>query len=169
VTILNETLDWSAFAATPSLRDSFRGTPAKTLLPAGRCLSRFITCESKKKNIHGNEIFLSPWWTNWNDTWTMLAKWKAFKVAPKQTIRAKLAVTSAMNVELDSLVQIILTSPVYAWQGPARHQEDKTAGITYLGGGTQLFLPNLAVDASGSSSPVAYIHCFTSIDTLTDA
>lgn len=59
------------------------------------------------------------------------------------------------------LAQIILTKQVYAWKGPARHQEDSAQGITYLGGGEQLYVPNLASDAQGLSSNVAYLHCFT--------
>ena len=63
-------------------------------------------------------------------------------------------------------MQIILTQPVYAWKGIAQHQDDNRRGVTYLGGGEQFFLPNLASDPNGLSSNVAHLHCFTAIESL---
>ena len=81
-------------------------------------------------------------------------------------MRSKLAVTQDFRRELDSLAQVILDQPVYAWKGTARHQDDKAAGITRIGGGTQFYLPNLASDPRGLSSRVAHLHSFTSVDWL---
>lgn len=94
----------------------------------------------------------------------MLSHFKA--AAPKDVVRAKLAIISDFSRELDSLVQIILTRPVYAWKGFAQYQNDGSSRVTYIGGGTQFYLPNLASDAQGLSSNVAYMHCFTSVDSL---
>lgn len=168
MSILNEGLDWSTFAEKASLRDAFRGTPKKILIPSGDCLCRFITTESEKKGIRGNEIFLSPWWSDWGTTWSMIAKFRTHRVAPREVIRGKLAVTKAFSQDLDGMVQIILKQPVYAWEGPARHQDDAAAGVCYIGGGTQLFLPNLSADRQGLYSEVAYMHCYTSMDSLMD-
>jgi len=167
MTILNQNLDWNqVLAAHPDYARAFRGMPVKTLIPQGQMLCRFITTESKKKGTRGNEVFLSPWWMDWRTTSAMLAHWKTQHAGAKDVIRARLAVTTQFSQELDSLVQIILTKPVYAWKGPARHQEDQAQGVTYLGGGEQLYLPNLASDAQGLSSNVAYLHCFTAVESL---
>jgi hypothetical protein len=162
--ILNEHLDWHSIVAShPDVGRAFRGTPEKMLIATNEMLCRFITTESKKKGIPGNHVFFSPWWMEWGTTVSILSR---FKAAPKDVVRAKLAVTEAFSRELDSLVQIILTEPVYAWKGTAQYQDDKTSRVTYIGGGTQFYLPNLASDAQGLSSNVAYMHCFTSVDSL---
>ena len=163
--ILNEHLDWiQIVAAKPNDGLAFRGVPEKVLLPKEQMLCRFITTESVRKGIPGNHIFFSPWWMEWRETVAMLARFKS--VAAREVVRAKLAVTKEFSRELDSLAQIILTEPVYAWKGIARHQDDKANRITYIGGGTQYYLPNLSSDAQGLSSRVAYLHSFTSVDAL---
>jgi len=163
--ILNENLDWNGIVASrPDVGLAFRGTPEKTLLAANEMLCRFITTESQKKGIPGNHVFFSPWWMKWGTTVGMLSRFRA--VAPKDVVWAKLAVTEDFSRELDSLVQIILTEPVYAWKGIAQYQNDSASRVTYIGGGTQFYLPNLASDAQGLSSNVAYMHCFTSVDSL---
>jgi hypothetical protein len=163
--ILNEDLDWRRIvAAYPDVGRAFRGTPERKLVQARGMLCRFITTESKKKGIRGNEIFKSPWWMDWAATIAMVTRFKAARVT--DVIRARMAVPKAFSQELDSLAQIILTRPVYAWKGIARHQNDDAQGITYIGGGEQYYLPNLASDANGLSSSVAYLHCFTSVDSL---
>jgi hypothetical protein len=172
VTILNEDLEWNTIAADHDVRDAFRGTPTKVLLPKGKYLCRFITPEVKDR-VRGNNIFLSPWWSDWDTTWSMLNRFRSSRAPIREVIRGRMAVTRAMNFNLDSLVQIILTSPVYAWEGKVRYQEDKDLGVSYIGGGTQLYLPNLAdkkqtrIKDSLDFSPYAYIHCFTWVDSLT--
>jgi len=166
MSILNQDLDWSQIALNPGVRRAFRGAPVKTQIPVGAMLCRFITTESKKKGIRGNEIFFSPWWMDWSTTASMLAQWKTAKAATREVIRGRLAVTTEMNQELDSLVQIILTKPAYAWKGIAHYQDDNVRKVTYLGGGEQFYLPNLASDAQGLSSGVAYLHCFTAVEAL---
>jgi hypothetical protein len=166
VAILNQQLEWNDTAISPDTRLAFRGNPVKVLLQPGAMLCRFITTESKKKNIPGNETFKSPWWMDWNSAFTEITRWRTAKAMPKDVIRARMAVTTKFNRELDSLVQIILTKPVYAWKGIARHQDDAVRGVTYLGGGEQFFLPNLSSDSQGLSSSVAYMHCFTAIESL---
>lgn len=166
MSLLNENLEWSQLARTPDLQRAFRTPPVKTELPANTMLCRFITTESARKGIRGNEIFKSPWWADWSNTATMLNRWRGPNVNTANVIRARFAVTRQFNQEMDSLVQIILTVPVFAWKGPAQYQNDNLVGVTYLGGATQFFLPNLASDLQGLSSNVAYLHCFTSIDSL---
>ena len=162
--ILNEGLEWANFASKPGLQNAFRGVPSKTLIPAGKMLCRFITTEDKQRGTGGNEILLSPWWSDWNTTAGMLSKWKTSKSSPRQIIRARLAITSDFSENLDALVQIILTQPVYAWEGIARHQAESKGNLVYLGGGTQYFLPNLA--GGKFSSNVASVHCFSWVDSL---
>jgi hypothetical protein len=163
--ILNDELKWSSIAAArPGVSMAFRGTPEKTLLALNTMLCRFITTESKRNGIPGNHVFFSPWWMEWTTAVGMLARFKG--AAPKEVVRARLAVTSEFSRELDSLVQIILTQPVYAWKGFAHYQNDNASQVTYIGGGTQFYLPNLASDAQGLSSNVAYMHCFTLVDSL---
>lgn len=164
--ILNEELDWSEIALNPDVRLAFLGEPKKTLVKPGGMLSRFITTESSKKDVRGTHIFFSPWWTDWSTTASMLARWKTLKAGPKDVIRARLAVTKEFSQELDSLVQIVLTKPAYAWKGIARYQDDDDRGVTYLGGGEQFYLPNLASDSQGLSSNVAHLHCFTSVESI---
>ena len=163
--ILNENLDWNQIiAAKPNDGLAFRRAPEKTLVDKGEMLCRFITMESQSKGIPGNHVFFSPWWMEWGTAVAMLSRFKS--VAPKDVVRAKLAITQDFSRELDSLVQIILTEPVFAWKGIAQYQDDKISRVTYIGGGTQFYLPNLASDAHGLSSQVAYIHSFTSVDSL---
>jgi hypothetical protein len=99
-----------------------------------------------------------------SSTVAMLARFRAAKVT--DIVRGQMAVPEAFSQKLDSLVQIILTQPVYAWKGIARHQDDKASHVTYIGGGEQYYLPNLGSDPNGLSSHVAYLHCFTSVDSL---
>jgi hypothetical protein len=163
--ILNEHLDWKGIVVShPDVGLAFRGTPEKTLLAANSMLCRFITTESQRRGIPGNHVFFSPWWMEWTTTVGMLSRFKT--VAPRDVVRARLAVISDFSRELDSLVQIILTQPAFAWKGFAQHQNDSASGVTYIGGGSQFYLPNLASDAQGLSSDVAYMHCFTSADSL---
>jgi hypothetical protein len=77
-----------------------------------------------------------------------------------------MAVPQVFSQKLDSLVQIIFTKPVYAWRGIAQFQNDSTRGVTDLGGGEQSYIANLASDHGGLSSNVAYLQCFTSVDSL---
>lgn len=162
---LNENLEWSQIIAKrPQDGLAFRRAPEKVLLPKDEMLCRFITTESKRKGIPGNHVFFSPWWTKWRATVAMLSRFKS--VVPKDVVRARLAVTQEFSRELDSLVQIILIEPVYAWKGITQHQNDDATGVTYIGGEAQLYVPNLASDAEGLSSRVAYIHSFTSIESL---
>jgi hypothetical protein len=65
MTILNQELEWREIALDPNTRDAFRDPPSKTLLDPGTMLCRFITTESKKRNIRGNETFRSAWWLDW--------------------------------------------------------------------------------------------------------
>jgi hypothetical protein len=163
--ILNEDLEWHRIVAdSPEVGNAFRGIPGKKLMQPRRMLCRFITTESKKNAVRGNEIFKSPWWMEWNATAAMLMRFKAAKVT--DVIRGRMAIPKAFSQELDSLAQIILAKPVYAWQGIARYQDDAAQDLTYIGGGEQFYLPNLASDLNGLSSNVAYLHCFTSIDSL---
>ncbi len=164
--ILNHNLEWNQISSDINVGRAFRGIPLKTLIPAGRMLCRFITTESKARGIPGNNILCSPWWMDWSTVSSELAHWKTSRTTPRDVIRARLAVTTSFSQQLDSLVQIILTRPVYAWKGAALHQEDQIRQITYIGGGEQFFLPNLSSDPQGISSSVAYIHCFTAIDSL---
>jgi hypothetical protein len=167
-TVLNQHLEWNKIAANPDVKRAFRGDPAKVLIAPHTMLCRFITAESEKKHIPGTQIFFSPWWTDWDSTFHMLAQWKVRGATTEQTVRAKLAVTENFSQELDCLVQIVLTKPVYAWQGIANHQNDKMRQVTYMGGATQFYLPNLASDSKGLSSSVSYLRCFTSVDSLTE-
>ena len=164
--ILNEQFEWSDFKANPKIRDAFLGMPAKTLIPAKRLLCRFISTGATPTDPNGTEIYLGPWWTEWESTAKLLHKWKTAAATPREVLRAELAVTRDFSRKFDGLVQIVLTQPVYAWRGPARHQEDKQLKVTYLGGGEQLFLPNLASDRTGERSDVAYMHCFSWVDSL---
>jgi len=127
--ILNAHLDWKGIVVShPEVGHAFRGTPGRTLLAANSMLCRFITTESKKKGIPGNHVFFSPWWMEWTTTVGMLSSFKA--VAPRDVVRAKLAVIRDFSRELDSLVQIILTEPVYAWKGFAQYQNDDASRVT---------------------------------------
>ena len=136
------------------------------MLQPGTILCRFITTESEKKAIPGNETFKSARWLGWGSAFAEISHWRAARVSPKEVIRGRMAVTNQFNRELDSIVQIILTKSVYAWKGLVRHQNDAVRQVTYLGGAEQLYIPNLASDPGGLSSDVAYMHCFTSIDSL---
>ena len=95
----------------------------------------------------------------------MLTRFKSSK--PPDVVRARMALSTAFSQELDGLAQVILTKPVYAWKGIARQQDDKALDITYIGGGEQYYLPNLASDSLGLSSTVCYLHCYTSAELLT--
>jgi hypothetical protein len=143
--ILNENLDWNGIGALHmDLGRAFRGLPEKTLIAPNEMLCRFITTESEKKGIPGNHVFFSPWWMEWGSAVALLSRFKA--VAPKDVVRAKLAVTEEFSRELGSLVQIILTEPVYAWKGIAQYQNDSASRVTYIGGGTQFSSPPMRRD-----------------------
>jgi len=164
--ILNQDLDWDKFDL--DVKGAFRrGAAVKIQIAPNSMLCRFITAESKKNNIRGNEIFFSPWWTDWDSTFHLIARWRATGATTEEIVRAKLAVTEKFSRELDYLVQIVLTKPVFAWEGVTNYQDDKIRHVTYIGGATQLYLPNLASDSKGLSSSVAYVQCFTSVDSIT--
>jgi hypothetical protein len=158
--VLNEHLDWHTLSKDPGIANAFRGTPVKTLLDPPNMLCRFITAESKKHGIRGNETFNSPWWLEWSTAAAEIHQWKAHNAQVKDVIRGRFAVTTKFSQELDSLVQIQLTKPVYCWKGIVKHQADAVRGVTYLGGGEQLYLPHLASDKDGLSSDVAQMHYF---------
>ena len=164
--ILNEQFEWSHFETNAGLRMAFRGAPEKTLFHSGRLLCRFITCELAQSGIRGNEVFRSPWWSEWRETSQLLHRFKSRPIASREIIRAKLAITHEFSATLDGLVQIKLTEPVYGWVGPARYQNDKQSKVTYIGGATQIFLPNLAGKGNAMSSPVAYLQSFSFTDNL---
>src|SRR5664280_2227289 len=101
MSILNENLDWSGIVVShPDVGRAFRGIPETTLLATNEMLCRFITTESKKKGIPGNHVFFSPWWMEWRTIVGMLSRFKA--AAPKDVVRAKLAVTEDFSRALDS-------------------------------------------------------------------
>ena len=162
--VLNEEFEWDEIASKND-RLAFKGTPKKTLLSSGLMICRFITTSSDP-NGDGNATFGSPWWTDWDTAFAEITRWKTAWSSPRQIIRGRWAIPKRFSRELDSLVQIILTKPVYAWKGVARYQDDPIRLITYLGGAEQLFLPNLASNKDGLSSDVAYMHCFTGIESL---
>jgi hypothetical protein len=166
VTVLNQEIEWTTIAVNQDILHAFQGIASKTLLSPGTMLCRFITCESKKRNIPGNETFKSPWWLDWSSAFTEITRWKTANNTLKYVIRDRMAVTASFNRELDSLVQIILTKPVYGWKGITRHQYDSVSRLKYRGGGEQFFVPNLSSENSGLSSDVAYVHCFTAIESL---
>jgi hypothetical protein len=163
--VLNDGPEWHHIPAQD--RSAFRGTPVKTLVQPQRMLCRFITTESPKRGIRGNETFKSSLWMDWSTTVSMLARWSAAgRIAPREVIRARMAVPQLFSPELDSLVQTIFTKPVYGWKGTAQFQTDSARGMTYLGGGEQYYIPHLASDSLGLNSKVAYFQCFTSVDSL---
>lgn len=167
--ILNGDKDWSSFAGDTDSRTAFRGIPVKTLIPTGRVLCRFITAESKKRTaqkIRPNNIYFSPWWTEWTSTARMLNDFKAGKIPPRDILRGRLGITKAHNYYLDGMVQIVLTQSVYAWKGIALYQTDDYAKVTYLGGGEQLYLPNLVSNKNCVTSKFAQMHCWTWVDSL---
>jgi len=162
--ILNESLEWRDFNAR--VHDAFRSQATKILLEHGTLLCRFITAESAQHDIQGNEIFASPWWLHWSSALADILRWNRAHASPAQTIRARMAVTSEMNQKMNNLAQIVLREQVYAWKGIARHQTDRNRRLTYMGGGEQLFLPNLASRDNPLTSPVAHLHCFTDVGSL---
>jgi hypothetical protein len=168
MTILNEELEWDDIASDDD-RLAFKGALQKILLPHEMMLCRFITTHSKIKDIPGNATFGSPWWTDWDTAFAEITRWRTAWSSPRQIIRGRWAIPKRFSRELDSLVQIILTKPVYAWKGIARYQDDPIRLITYLGGAEQLFVPNLASNKGGLSSDMAYMHCFSSIESLNES
>ncbi len=166
MTILNQDIEWRELAVNPDIRDAFRGTPTKTLLDPGVMLCRFITCAQKEKKIKGNQIFGAEWWLDWSSAIAEFNRWRASGIGPKEVLRARMAVTTKFNPELEGLAQIILTKQVYAWKGKARHQEDSIRQVTYLGGAEQFYLPHLASDDESMRSDYAYMHSFTFTDSL---
>ncbi|HZW81485.1 MAG TPA: hypothetical protein VFF50_13505 [Candidatus Deferrimicrobiaceae bacterium] len=94
----------------------------------------------------------------------MLTRFKSSK--PPDVVRARMALPTAFSQELDGLAQVILTKPVYVWKGMHASRMNKALDITYIGGGEQYYLPNLASDSLGLSSTVCYLHCSTSAELL---
>ena len=100
-----------------SVRDAFRVT-VKTLLQPRKMLCRFISSDlnlAKDKSIP--DPFGRPWWMDWTTAVGMLSSWK--NVSATEVVRARIAVTKKMSPKLDSLLQIVLKEPVYAWKGIA--------------------------------------------------
>lgn len=168
--ILNEQLNWSDISKIPDVRQAFRGAPEKVLLAKESLLCRFITTAkntSKDEMDRSSSIFCSPWWTDWSSAFSEIARWSTKANAqPQNVIRARWAITTRFNPKLDSLVQIILTKPVYGWKGIAQHQNDPSGKVAYLGGGEQLYVPNLVKDRDALACDFAYLHCFTAIASL---
>jgi hypothetical protein len=164
---LNEELDWKQIASDPKVSGAFLRPPVKTILNPGTSLCRFITTLTKNELKEGDKgEFNGRWWIEWRFAVAEINRWRTLRASPKDVLRGRFAVTTEFSSKLDSMLQIVLSKPVFAWKGTARYQEDSIQRVTYLGGAEQLYIPNLASDDSGFSSNVAYMHCFTAIESF---
>ena len=133
---------------------AFRSPPVRVSLEAGERLFRLVTALK-------NNLLASPWWFR-RDTFQAMAHMsKVQNCSIPEVARAKLAVTTEMNERLDHLCIIEVIQPVYAWEGPARHQSEPRDGgtVELMGGLRQLYLPHLVSDRGAGrggfdSSPI---------------
>jgi hypothetical protein len=152
--VLNERNEFQDFVAQfRGLNRCFSGPPRKIRLNPGAQLSRFITSYSKSelagKKLDEVGVFGSPWWMTRLELRRLLAQYPA--VAPQEIIRGKLAIATRFNPKLNGWIDIELTLPVYAWVGRAAQQPDEIRQLSYIGGGEQIFLPNLGAKTDNSS------------------
>lgn len=154
---------------------AFRSRPVKTPFVPGCAFMRVISTTTADKIKQGTEVFSSPWWTTESSFRKLLTDFRGKD--PKDIFRGKLAITSNMSRNLDAWVEIVLTRPVYAWVGLAKYQPEAEK-LCYIGGGEQVFLPNLDVATnfppylrtkSATSSNFAYIRVFSWTENLKDA
>ncbi len=155
MSILNENLNWEQIKASDGkAKGSFDGYPSKTMYWPSQMLVRAITMDSKKN------IFSSPWWMDWNEVNQALSLSSRYNIVPSEMLRGELAIAPKFNPKLDGLVQIILSKPVYVWKGKASSQKVEERMLCLIGGGSQLYIPNLKADEFGLFSNFAPRGCF---------
>jgi hypothetical protein len=153
----------------PDRRDlmAFTGIPERILLRPGDLLCRFITAENAKLNHYGNQVFRSPWWHTMSSFMQIYNLAKQVNAPLDSAARARLAITQEFNPTMQYFCQITITKPIYGWKGFARHQQESGSNLVYMGGGQQIYLPNLFSPASnGMSSDFAFIKYFGATDVL---
>jgi hypothetical protein len=121
----------SAYKRGYDVGASFVGRPAKTRLEPGTVLIR-LDFEA----LQG--LFLSPWWLRGE----VLEALKQGALDDAQSLRRdwqhQTAMPKAKKGFRTQVIEIEITSPVYAWVGPA------SALFHKPGGAEQIYLPNLA-------------------------
>jgi hypothetical protein len=159
--ILNENVDLTS--ADPKYRFAFGGTPRRELFRAGDRLSRFVSLP--QPTFEGNELFKSPWWHPQNTFNRIVRRSNRTGSSIVETARSGLAVTKAWNPTMEWLAIVELTRPAYGWVGPARHQplRDGDSSTLLMGNMDQVYLPGLAADGNGVSSPYAFLYYYGSM------
>jgi hypothetical protein len=116
--------------------------PVKTPLPSGTVLSRLEFPVNMA-------LFMSVWWMRLEVLYKMLHNNDADSAALRREWQNVQAMPKAARGLRTSVVEIILTQPVYAWVGKASPLFNKT------GGAEQIYLPNLAHGAGPNQSDYA--------------
>ena len=162
---LNENFDLAS--VDPKYRFAFGGTPRRELFRASDRLFRFVSLP--QPTFEGNELFKSPWWHSQRTFNGIVRTSNRTGQSIVDTARAGLAVTKDWNPTMEWLAIIELTKPAYGWVGAARHQPvqagDRSALL--IGNLEQVYMPGLAADGNGTSSPYAFLYYYGSMESVT--
>jgi hypothetical protein len=137
--------------APNAVRRTFRGGQAeKCILSPGTQLYKF----TQHPLLHQGRV--SPWWSSVKpicprDTGleVLLRRAERLGVSANTFARARNAVNHQWN-SMDGLLVVTLKTPVYAFFGPAAHQQyddlrPDLRNVVFIGGAIQLWLPNLSL------------------------
>jgi hypothetical protein len=158
--ILNADVDFSR--VSPDIKDAFLGPPTKTLFKTDAKIYRFISIkdvENADGTKTGNGLFESPWWVS-QETFRMVTT-RAHRTKKSLTTvaRSGLAVQREWNPHMDWVLIARMKDPAYGWVGKTAAQREfkDDPHVWLIGGLPQIWLPRLAGDGDGRSSPYAFM------------
>ncbi len=120
------------------VRSTFRYPPSKELMPLGTRLFRFITPGQNKP--------LGPYWVSANIFRQMESHSRRMGISPSEVSRAWSAVKYQWNIEMSTVIEVVLKQACYGWIGQAKYQlkdSQRISNVLLMGNKTQIFLPNL--------------------------
>ncbi|MCR9244814.1 MAG: hypothetical protein NXI31_07265 [bacterium] len=133
---------------------TFRTQPEPRTFPAGQVLHRFVT--------RGETSVEGPWWFQPEVLRRIRLHASRRAIEAPDVARAWHAVRRDWSTRMDMLVTARLACPAIGWIGEARHQryddQRKNAHVQWIGGGEQVFLPNLLADTQHTPPELREAH-----------
>lgn len=159
--MLNADFDFSQ--ADPRHLFAFSRPPRREPFRAGDRLYRFTSLPSA--TFEGSELFRSPWWYAQRTFNSVVRTANRTGASVVDTARSRLAVSKEWNPTMEWLAIIELTKPAYGWVGPTRAQPLKHGdpSVILVGNYEQVYMPRLAGDGDGRSSPFAFVSYYGSM------
>lgn len=137
---------------------AFTGTANKVMLPSNTLLFRMIT--GNKNHLMAN------WWFQANEIERMIER--SMKTSDLVGfVRSRFAVKETWNPRMNYLLVIRLTSNIWGWTGKTRFQHSSEySNMTFIGGGQQVYVPNLSDKGDQVNSQYAAIVRYQDVGAL---